>query len=93
MMGGRAFILLNRGQSGPKSAKQAEIRLAILPKILRVVRFSGLKSLARGAMTCKGRWRGDFRQIWLICHKATLCYLDHTFGTKISAECHKAMPA
>jgi hypothetical protein len=34
MMGGAAFILLKVGRSGPESAKQAEIRLAILPKIL-----------------------------------------------------------
>jgi hypothetical protein len=34
MMGGGAFILLKVGRPGPKTAKQAEIRLAILPKIL-----------------------------------------------------------
>jgi len=35
MMGGGTFILLKAGCSGPESAKQAEIRLAILLKILR----------------------------------------------------------
>jgi hypothetical protein len=39
MMGGRAFILLKVGPSGPKSAKQAEIRLAYLLKILRISCF------------------------------------------------------
>jgi hypothetical protein len=34
MMAGAAFVLLKVGRSGPESAKQAEIRLAILPKIL-----------------------------------------------------------
>jgi hypothetical protein len=36
MMGGAAFTLLKTGRAGPKSAKQVEIRLAILPKILRI---------------------------------------------------------
>jgi hypothetical protein len=34
MMGGGCFILLKTGRNRPESAKQAEIRLAILPKIL-----------------------------------------------------------
>jgi hypothetical protein len=34
MMGGGAFDLLNPGQNRPESAKQAEIRLASLLKIL-----------------------------------------------------------
>jgi hypothetical protein len=34
MMGGVAFTLLKAGRPWPKSAKQVEIRLAILPKIL-----------------------------------------------------------
>jgi hypothetical protein len=34
MMRGGAFILLKVGRGGPKTAKQVEIRLAILPKIL-----------------------------------------------------------
>jgi hypothetical protein len=47
MMGGAAFILLKAGQTRPESAKQAEIRLAILPKILRIVRSGGQNFLAR----------------------------------------------
>jgi hypothetical protein len=38
MMGGGAFILLKTGRYRPESAKQAESRLAILLKILRIGR-------------------------------------------------------
>jgi hypothetical protein len=38
MMGGGAFILLKTGRSGPKTAKQVEIRLAVLLKILSIGR-------------------------------------------------------
>jgi hypothetical protein len=34
MMGGETFILLKAGLLGPKSAKQAETRMAVLPTIL-----------------------------------------------------------
>jgi hypothetical protein len=44
-LGGGAFILLKSGPTGPESAKQAEIRLAIFLKILRIARCGG-KSLA-----------------------------------------------
>ena len=37
-MGGGTFILLKTGRYRPKSAKQAESRLAILLKILRIWR-------------------------------------------------------
>jgi hypothetical protein len=46
MMGGTAFILLKVGIPGPESAKQAEIRLAILLKILGISR-SGPPKFAR----------------------------------------------
>jgi hypothetical protein len=36
MMGGAAFILLKAGPSGPETAKQAEIRLAGLLKVLAI---------------------------------------------------------
>jgi hypothetical protein len=39
-MGGGAFLLLKTGDFGPESSKQAEIRLAILLKILQIARFS-----------------------------------------------------
>jgi hypothetical protein len=48
MMGGRAFILLKVGLSGPETAKQTEIRLAVLPKILGNRPLGGPKLLARG---------------------------------------------
>jgi hypothetical protein len=47
MMGGRAFTLLKAGGVGPKNAKQVEIRLAILLKILRIAR-SGEQKIPRG---------------------------------------------
>jgi hypothetical protein len=46
MMGGGTFILLKVGHFGPKSAKQTEIRLAGLPKILKIA-FSRRKSASR----------------------------------------------
>ena len=67
MMGGGAFILLKTGRAGPESAKQAEIRLAILLKILRIGRPEGENLLAgagkdmRMVVIC-----GNFRGIWLI---------------------------
>jgi hypothetical protein len=36
MMGGGAFVLLKTAAFPPQSAKQAEIRLAILRKVLRI---------------------------------------------------------
>jgi hypothetical protein len=41
MMGGAAFILLKAGLSGPETAKQAEIRLAGLLKILAICPRTG----------------------------------------------------
>ena len=39
-MGGGGFLLLKAGYSGPESSKQAEIRLAILLKILHILPVS-----------------------------------------------------
>jgi hypothetical protein len=36
MMGNGAFVLLKAGSRGPKTAKQVEIRLAVLLKILEI---------------------------------------------------------
>jgi hypothetical protein len=36
MMGGGAFVLLKDGQTGPKTGKQVEIRLANFLKILPI---------------------------------------------------------
>jgi hypothetical protein len=45
-MGGGAFILLKSQRAGPESAKQVEIRLANLLKILSIA-VTGPKRLAR----------------------------------------------
>jgi hypothetical protein len=47
-MGGGAFLLLKAGDFRPESSKQAEIRLAILLKILQIRLFRRRKALARG---------------------------------------------
>ena len=49
MMGGGTFIPLNAGRPWPESAKQTEIRLAILPKILWIGGLRRPKPLAKGA--------------------------------------------
>ena len=46
MMGGGTFILLKAGRPWPESAKQAEIRLAVLLKMLQIAHF-GTEALAR----------------------------------------------
>jgi hypothetical protein len=48
MMGGRAFILLKAGCIRPESAKQPEIRLANLLKILPIARSGEPKPPYRG---------------------------------------------
>jgi hypothetical protein len=47
MMGGGTFILVNAGRAWPESAKQAEIRLATLLKMLQIAHF-GTAALASG---------------------------------------------
>jgi hypothetical protein len=47
MMSGGAFILLKAGRAERESAKQAEIRLASLLKILGIARSRGPKPLAK----------------------------------------------
>jgi hypothetical protein len=42
-MGGGTSILLKAGRARPESAKQAEIRLANLWRILRIARFGATK--------------------------------------------------
>jgi hypothetical protein len=54
MMGGGAFILLKVGRKGPETAKQAEIRLANLLKILPDRLFWGLNPSPRVDRTCQG---------------------------------------
>jgi len=45
-MGGGTFILLKAGRPWPESAKQTEIRLAVLLKMLRIAHFG--QQLAKG---------------------------------------------
>jgi hypothetical protein len=47
MMGGGTSILLKVGRPWPESAKQAEIRLAVLLKMLQIAHF-GTEALASG---------------------------------------------
>jgi hypothetical protein len=66
MMGSEAFTLLKAGRAGPKSAKQVEIHLANLPKILGIAAPSAKISSREGkrraiVVTC-----GNFRTVWLI---------------------------
>jgi hypothetical protein len=61
MMGGVAFIPLKAGGAGPKSAKQVEIRLAILPKILgvapRALKMSSREGKRRAIIAACGSFR------------------------------------
>jgi hypothetical protein len=54
MMGGGAFIRLKVGHPWPESAKQAEIRLANLLKILYVADSGGENPSPRIERTCDG---------------------------------------
>jgi hypothetical protein len=79
-MGGGAFILLKSGPAGPETAKQTEIHLANLLKILQITRFfcgpSPRQSLKGHAMVVFAAISGDMAN----CPgSAPLCYLDHSF--------------
>jgi hypothetical protein len=65
MMGGGAFILLKVGQPWPETAKQAEIRLANLLKILRIAGFGG-ENTSQGGKGHAMVVFCDFRGTWLI---------------------------
>jgi hypothetical protein len=60
MMGEGAFILLKGGRRWRKSAKQAEIRLAILLKILQIAGFCRQNHPQRVKCTCGGCTGADF---------------------------------
>jgi len=60
MMGGGAFILLKAGHPGGKSAKQAENRLAGLPKILYIAGPEGEHLLAKYRDHMQGLYGGRF---------------------------------
>ena len=61
-MGGGAFILLKAGRPWPESAKQTEIRLAILLKMLQTAHFGTVcaKRTPDGCIDC------HLYGIWLI---------------------------
>jgi hypothetical protein len=65
MMGGGAFILLKVGHPWPETAKQPEIRLANLLKILRDRRIGGENTSQGGKGHAMVVFR-DFRGTWLI---------------------------
>src|ERR1700722_15213327 len=87
MMGGVAFILLKAGLSGPETAKQAEIRLAGLLKILAIYTRQGENSLVMGFKYVQWLCWRDFRWIWLICRNGEFCYHDQIFSREIGAVC------
>jgi hypothetical protein len=60
MMGGGAFILLKVGHPWPETAKQAEIRLANLLKILPIAGFGGENTSQGGKRRAMVVFR-DFR--------------------------------
>jgi hypothetical protein len=64
-MGGEAFKLLKTGAIGPESAKQVEIRLANLRKILAIYPFEGRAVGRAGVLSVPAR-AVDFPRIWLI---------------------------
>jgi hypothetical protein len=61
-----AVVLIKAGVRRPESAKQAEIRLASLLKILRFAGFDGRNLLAKGGTHMLWLSRCGFREIWLI---------------------------
>jgi hypothetical protein len=73
-----AFILFKAARVGPKTAKQAEIRLADLLKILRIAGSEG-QNRSRGRKGCA---RASFRRIWLICPKSAVLLSRSQFGRR-----------
>ena len=65
MMGGGAFDLLKTGRAGPESAKQVEIGLAGLPKILSD-QSRALRAAAGAERPLNSALIINFRLIWLI---------------------------
>jgi hypothetical protein len=60
MMGGVGFILFKAGNTGPESARQAEICLARLPKILHNGPSLERRPREQGPRTCHGCGGGGF---------------------------------
>jgi hypothetical protein len=82
MMGGGTFILLKAGRPWPESAKQAEIRLAFLLKMLQIAHF-GTAALGSGR---KGHPMVAINAIPLdMANHCSLCYRVHSFNPAIGA--------
>jgi hypothetical protein len=84
-MGEGAFILLKSRRTGPESAKQLEIRLANLRKILHIARSEVLKPPPRPERARDSSICGDFRHIWLIVDDHSPCYLNDSFWSTFNA--------
>jgi hypothetical protein len=67
MMGGVAFTLLKTSRPRPESAKQVEIRLANLPKILGIAaREAEIVAPGRERPVIIAPLTVNFRRLWLI---------------------------
>jgi hypothetical protein len=66
MVGGGTFILLNAGCPRPESAKQTEIRLASLLKMLQIAHFGTEQPSPGVKRTFDGRIHRYFLGLWLI---------------------------
>lgn len=82
-MGGRDFLLLKAGDSRPESSKQAEIRLAILLKILRIPPASEAGGLAKARRGVP--WLYLQRRDMPNSAKRDFCDLDHRSRQEIGA--------
>ncbi|MDR3644346.1 MAG: hypothetical protein P4M02_04645, partial [Clostridia bacterium] len=82
MMGGGAFILLNVSCGRRETAQQAEICLAGLLTILRIIRTKRRNYLIFLVMVVL---RHNFCGICLIPGNRSFCYPDHSVSAEISA--------
>jgi hypothetical protein len=90
-MGGGAFIRLKTGQKRPESAKQAEIGLANLHKILWIGLRGDENRRAKPGRTfrsCMGGLPPDMANSWGI---SRYCKLDHNVCWETGAVCCKAI--
>jgi hypothetical protein len=90
MLRAARFILLKGGRIRSKTGKQAEIRVAILPKILRI---SGKFGSQDQKKTRDGCIWANFRPICLICSNCALCYSVHKTSSAIGAVFRNEMQA
>ena len=84
-MSGGAFILLKGSRIGPNTAKQAEIHLVNLLKILSIPVSAGQTPPPGPNGTGDGCICWDFCGTCLIVRNRPGCYLDHSFCSEIGA--------